>query len=250
MKTNPLTALAVAFSLGTLSTQADPIPLTDGTLIEGTFGPPAQVTITTPWGDRIIPFALLPLDVQKLYWSKAAGSAPETAAAGKPAPVAPQLSAAAVPTVAGPAEAAAPKAPVTEEELAALATAVNLETWSEAVAIGSFRDKAGKRGSGGLVVKEKFNAIEENWDSVYSAENPVGAAKNWDAQVAAARAMIERNPQFMQRRWLDLFIKAGEAVQRRDSNEFAGAVREMKRSRLTASTGANPATSANFFPAK
>ena len=48
----------------------------------------------------------------------------------------------------------------------------------------------------------------------------------------------------MQRRWLELFIKAGEAVARRDSNEFAAAIRELKRSRVAAEN------SRNFFTAK
>ena len=231
MKTNPLAALAAVFSLGTLSVFAEAIRLNDGTVLDGTPGVPTEVTIKTATGEKRIAFALLPVELQKTYWAKA----------GEPAPVA----------------AAPATALVGDDEIAALANEVNLETWAAVASIGSFRDKSEKRGSGGLVTTKAFNAIEENWPTVYSPKDPVGEARNWTEQLAHARALVERNPQFMQRRWLDLFIKAGEAVARRDSNEFALAVRELKRERLSvsAATGVTTASapadnSRNIFPAK
>jgi hypothetical protein len=69
---------------------------------------------------------------------------------------------------------------------------------------------------------------------------------DWNEQVGRAKELQNRTTQFMQRRWLELFIKAGEAVARRDSNEFAVCIRELKRSSLTAA--AEPTR--NFFTAK
>ncbi|MEO8353049.1 MAG: hypothetical protein ABI680_15065 [Chthoniobacteraceae bacterium] len=236
MKTNLLPTLAVAFSLGTLSTNAESIRLNDGTVIEGNFAAPTHVTIQTPLGDRAVPFAPLPVEIQKVYWNT------EQRVATVPAPATPTL------------------APVTDEEIASLAAAVNLEIWSQVASIGSFRDKGEKRGSGGLVVTKAFNAIEENWASVYGEDHPLGAIRSWSTQVAAAKALLERNPQFLQRRWLERFIRAGEAVEKRDSNEFATAIRELKKNALTASalnagstspvSTVNPENSRNFFPAK
>jgi hypothetical protein len=232
MKTNLLTTLAVAFSLGTLSTYAESIRLNDGTVIEGTLAAPTHVMVQTPLGERAVPFALLPAEIQKIYWNKAPlmASSSETPAV------------------------------VSDDEIASLAAAVNLETWSQVASIGSFRDKAEKRGSGGLVVAKAFNAIEENWASVYPEEHPLGAVRSWAAKVALAKGLLGRNPQFLQRRWLERFIRAGEAVEKRDSNEFATAIRELKKNALTASalnTGAvnpistvNQENSRNFFPAK
>jgi hypothetical protein len=83
---------------------------------------------------------------------------------------------------------------------------------------------------------------------VYSPKDAVGAAGNWNEQVARARVLAARTPQFMQKRWLELFIRAGEAVARRDSNEFAVALRELKRSSVAGQPG--PANGKNFFTAK
>jgi hypothetical protein len=236
MKTEPLAALAAVFSLGLVIAEADSIKLNDGTVIEGTLGAPTEVTIRTPSGDKRIAFSQLPAVVQKTYWAKA------TVAAGTPVPAV-----------------AATAAAVADDEIAALANDVNLETWATVASIGSFRDKPEKRGPGGIVVAKAFNAIEENWATVYSPKDPIGMAGDWTEQTARARTLIERNPQFMQRRWLDLFVKAGEAVSRRDSNEFASAVRELKRERLsvsaatglpTASATMAPENFRNIFPAK
>lgn len=234
MKTKPLAALAAVFSLGTFAVHADAIRLNDGTVLEGTLGAPTEVTIQTASGEKHVAFALLPVEVQKAYWAKAA---------------APALAAPVTATPAG----------VTADEIAALANDVNLETWANVASIGSFRDKAEKRGPGGLIVAKAFNAIEENWATVYSPKDPVGMAGDWTEQTARAKALVERNPQFIQRRWLDHFIRAGEAVSRRDSNEFAAAVRELKRERLSvsAATGIPTASatmptenSRNIFPVK
>ena len=229
MKTKTLAATAAMFSLGMLSVVAEPIRLADGTVIDGTLGAPSEVTIKTATGEKRVAFTLLPAEVQKVYWARGSEAAPAAA--------------------------------VSDDEIAALANDVNLETWATVAGIGSFRDKAERRGSGGLVVTKAFNAIDENWPTVYSPKDRVGAAGDWSEQLDRAKGLIERNPQFMQRRWLELFIKAGEAVARRDSNEFAVVVREMKRERLSvqAASGGKtasvtPASSAensrNFFPAK
>ena len=59
--------------------------------------------------------------------------------------------------------------------------------------------------------------------------------------------LLAQTSVFMQRRWLENFIKAGEAVARQDSNEFAMAVRELKRNPLAPASLEN---SRNFFTAK
>lgn len=207
------TTLIVSLSTLALSTaflSADVIRLNDGTTIEGQLRAPAEVAVQTPDGEKKVAFALLPAELQKLYWSKAG-----------------EAKAAAVET----SEPAAP-GPVTDEELAALANDVNLETWVQVAGIGSFRDKAEKRGVGGLVTTKAFNALDETWVTVYSPKDPVGEARNWDEPVSRAKQILARNPQFLQRRWLEAFVKAGEAVGRRDSTEFAVLVRELKRSHV------------------
>jgi hypothetical protein len=223
MKTiNPSLVVALSSLLFTATSRAESIALSDGTMLEGELQPPAAVTIRTAEGERQVAFALLPAHVQKIYWAKgapAARTALQVPASGSA---------------------------ITDEELATLAAEVNLDTWAQIAAIGSFRDKPEKRGAGGLVVTKAFNAIDENWVSVYSPKDQVGAIGNWNEQITRARALQERTTQFLHRRWLELFIKAGEAVARRDSNEFAQRVRELKRSRATASAE----TTRNFFTAK
>ena len=216
------------------SSRAETITLTDGSLLQGELGAPSEVTIQTPNGERRVAFALLPAELQKIYWTKSAAiaSGPDSTGGVTPVP--------------NPVSAAVAAAVLAEEELALLSTEVNLDTWAQIAAIGSFRDKAEKRGAGGLVVTKAFNALEENWVSVYSLKHPIGAAGNWNEQLAKARTMQARTTQFMQKRWLELFVKAGEAVARRDSNEFAVTVRELKRSGLTAAVDAPK----NFFTAK
>ncbi len=195
------------FSLGLPAALADAIHLADGSILEGELGAAVEIAVKTASGEKRVPFALLSPDLQKQYWRKAAEEATLTAAAE-----------------------AGSNTPVTDEDLASLANEVSLETWVQAAAIGSFRDKAEKRGSGGLVTNKGFNAISENWVTVYSPKDPVGQAGNWDAQVARARALKEHPIQFVQKRWVEAFIKAGEAVSKRDSNQFALLVRELKRS--------------------
>ncbi len=90
-----------------------------------------------------------------------------------------------------------------------------------------------------------FNALEENWVSVYSPRDPVGQAHDGDAApLAKAKALEGRPVQFLQKRWLATFIKAAEAVAVRDSNEFAAAVRELKKTKTAAEN------LRNFFTAK
>ena len=226
MKSNLLAASAVVFSLGTCSMVAEAIRLNDGTLLEGTPGAPTEISVHTASGERRVAFSQLPVQLQKLYWT-----APAVAAPSIPTP-------ATAPVTVG----------VADEDLGSLANEVSLETWAQVAAIGSFRDKPDKRGPGGLVVTKGFNALEENWASVYSPKDPVGTAGHWNEQLGRARVLVGRNPQFLQRRWLELFIKAGEAVARRDSTEFALAVRELKRSPLSLA-GAGTATASNGAPA-
>lgn len=217
MKSTHLLTTATFLSLSALSLRAEVFKLADGTSLAGTLGVPSEVTIKTNAGERKVAFTLLPPEVQRRYLPQAETAvAPEPAAAG----------------------------PVTDAEMEALANEVGLDAWTQAAAIGSFRDKPEKRGAGGLVVTKAFNAIEENWVTIYSPKDAVGVAGNWQEQVARARELEARSPQFMQRRWLELFIKAGDAVTRRDSNEFAAALRELKRSRVAAEN------SRNFFTAK
>ena len=134
--------------------------------------------------------------------------------------------------------------PVADEEIASLANDVNLEAWAHIASIGSFRDKPEKRGTGGLVVTKAFNAIEENWASVYSPKDVIGQAGDWSAALAKAKAMQARPVQFLQKRWLDSFVKAAEAVAARDSGEFAIHIRDLKRANLAGET------TRNFFTAK
>ncbi len=212
-------------TVGALNLSAEVFKLTDGTFLAGTLGAPSEVTIKTNAGERKVAFALLPPEVQRRYVPQAeARLEPKTEAPAATEPAA--------------------LAPVTDAEIETLANEVSLEAWTQAASIGSFRDKPEKRGPGGLVVTKAFNAIEENWVTIYSPKDAVGTAGNWQEQVARARELEGRSPQFMQRRWLELFIKAGDAVARRDSSEFAAAVREMKRSRVASEN------SRNFFTAK
>ena len=221
MKSIPL--IIGMFSLVTAAAQAETVRLADGTVLEGELGAPAEIVVKTAEGEKRVPFGVLPTEVQQRYFQPK--QSPETAAA--------------VPN-------AAPVVPVSEE-IAALANDVNLETWFQVAAIGSFRDRPEKRGTGGLVVTKGFNALEENWVTVYSPKDPVGQAGTWEAQVAKARRLETSTGQFLQRRWLELYIKAGEAVSRRDSNEFAATLRELRRSPLTTASLENPR---NFFTAK
>ena len=195
-----------------LPARAEAIQLADGTVLNGQLGQPAQVVIKTAEGERTVPFGLLPAKLQKVYWAKADD----------------QKNAAAL----------------TDEELASLANEVNLEAWTHVASIGSFRDKPEKRGTGGLVVTKAFNAIEENWASVYSPKDAVGQAGDWSVPLARAREMQARSVQFLQKRWLESFVKAAEAVAARDSGEFATHIRDLKRANLAGEP------TRNFFTAK
>jgi hypothetical protein len=195
------------FSLECALACADTIQLADGSKVEGQLGAPVEIAVKTSAGEKRIPFVLLPPDVQGQYWRKAAEDAASSAAVE-----------------------IGLNAPVTDEDLAALANEVNLESWAQAAAVGSFQDRPEKRDAAGLVTSKACNAIEENWVSVYSPKDAVGKAGNWDEQAARARRMQERAAPYAQKRWLDEFIKAGEAVARRDSNQFALLVQDLHRS--------------------
>ena len=51
-------------------------------------------------------------------------------------------------------------------------------------------------------------------------------------------------------RWLELFIRAGEAVARKNPNDFAQAVRKLKRYPISLVAGPSSLPSHNFFTAK
>jgi hypothetical protein len=204
MHTTKFTTLVVL--LGTLATvaTAERIRLNDGTTYEGELGPPTTVTIQTATGTVQVPFASLAPETQRLYWQKN----PEAAAAA---------------AVAG---------PITNDDLAALSASVHLKTWSQITAFGSFRDKPEKRGAGGLIVTKAWNAIEENWAGVYAEGHALATAKHWQDAIARAKALLTRQPQYLQKRWLEMFIEAAEALNQRDSAEFAQKVRALKQSPL------------------
>ena len=201
-----------------VSANAEAIHLTDGTVLTGQLAPPSEIVVKTAEGDRKVAFHLLPEKLQKVYWA--------VTAEAKPGAVTSSVGS------------------VSDEEIANLAREVNLEAWLQVATIGSFRDKAEKRGTGGLVVTKAFNAIGENWASVYSEKDAVGQAGDWSASLAKARVLQTRPIQFLHKRWLDSFIKAAEAVAARDSAEFAAHIRDLKRASL-----AGEATR-NFFTAK
>lgn len=176
---------------------ADQIRLSDGTVYEGELAAPVTVTIKTAEGEHTVPFAQLPPQLQAAYWRKPASAAP----------------------VAG---------PVQNEEIAALAASVNLKTWSLVTAYGSFRDKPERRGTGGLVVTKAFNAIEENWPGVYSAGHALAQTQHWQSALDRANALLARPNQYLQKRWLEGFVGAAQAVQQKDSAEFARNVRLLR----------------------
>ena len=213
-----IVSLSSWFLAAAVPVRAEAIPLADGTVVNGELAPPAEVVVKTAAGERKVAFALLPVEVQKVYWAKAG----DVKSDAQPQTV----------------------MPVSDDEIANLSNEVNLEAWAHVASIGSFRDKPEKRGTGGLVVMKAFNAIEENWASVYSPKDAVGQSGDWSGPLAKARAFQARPIQFLQKRWLDSFIKAAEAVAVRDSGEFAVQIRDLKRTKLAAE---NPR---NFFTAK
>lgn len=116
------------------------------------------------------------------------------------------------------------------EELSALANVVNLPAWTQVAA------------------SADFASIEEHWSAIYSPRDDVGSARNWSAQLAQARAVGPKLTTSEQRRWLDLFLQAGEAIARQDAPRFASAVRGLAAQPLPLT----PALAANakFFTAK
>ncbi len=119
---------------------------------------------------------------------------------------------------------------VTEEALAALANEVNLPAWTQ------------------IAPAKDFAAIEETWASVYSPKDAVGQARNWGTQVKQARSLVVRATQAEQKRWLTLFIQAGEAIGRKDAVQFGTALRALKNDAPAARTAL--AANQNFFRAK
>ena len=200
MKTTTMFALLVLLGMQAIPAKAEIIRLNDGTTYEGELGAPASVTIQTTNGAVEVPFALLSPEQQRLYWQKKS----EAPTAG----------------------------PMTNDDLAALSASVNLKTWSMVTAFGSFRDKPEKRGAGGLVVTKAWNAIEENWSGVYGGTHALVQTKHWQDAIERAKALLARQPQFLQKRWLETFVSAAEALNHRDSAEFARQVRLLKQSPL------------------
>jgi hypothetical protein len=200
MQTTAHTTLVVLLGTLAITASAERIRLNDGTTYEGELGAPVAVTIQTATGPVQVPFASLPPETQGLYWRK------------KPEPVA--------------------LGPVTNDDLAALSVSVHLKTWAQVTAFGSFRDKPEKRGAGGLVVTKAWNAIEENWAGVYAEGHVLAAKKHWQDSIDRAKALLARQPQYLQKRWLEAFIAAADALNQRDSAEFARQVRTLKQSPL------------------
>jgi hypothetical protein len=198
MNTTYIKTMVVALSTMITAANADVIRLSDGTAYDGDLAEPATVLIRTASGEVEVPFAKLPPELQRRYW------APKQAQ-----------------TMAG---------PVTNDELAALAASVNLKTWAQVASIGSFRDRPEKRGTGGLIITKAFNAIEENWPGIYVEGHALSNTRHWQDALERAKNIMARQPQFLQKRWLETFISAAEAVNKRDSAEFAKQVRELRRS--------------------
>lgn len=119
---------------------------------------------------------------------------------------------------------------VTGDELAALANDVNLPAWAQ------------------LALSPSFTSIEEGRVAVYSPKDAVGTARDWDTQVKVARHLAGRTRTPGQRHWLNLFIKAGEALARKDALRFASAVRALESEPWVGriAIAGNP----NFFTAK
>ncbi len=205
------TVLAMTAPLASAAT----ITLADGTVLEGELGPPVTVSIITSAGAHAqnVPFAQLPAELQARYWKS-----PAAAAVMK-------------------------TGPVTNDEIVALATSVNFKTWAQVTAVPSFRDRPEKRGPGGLVVTPAFNAIAENWASVYPAGHalaipvPVAPAPpiqpTWQEPLARAKALLARSTQGLQKYWLEDFVLAAEAIAKKDSAAFAAQFRSLKESRLS-----------------
>jgi hypothetical protein len=119
---------------------------------------------------------------------------------------------------------------VANDDLAALANDVNLPAWTQ------------------LASSRSFTTIEEGWVAIYSPKDAVGAARDWSAQLKVARSFAGRTRTSGQRHWLDLFIKAGEAVGRQDAPQFTAALRALESDSPSGriALAANP----NFFTAK
>jgi hypothetical protein len=203
MQTTKITTLVVLLGMLARVATAERIRLNDGTTYEGELGAPVAVTIQTATGAVQVPFASLAPETQRLYWQK------------KPEPAA-----------------AAAAGPITNDDLAALSVSVHLKTWAQITAFGSFRDKPEKRGVGGLIVTKAWNAIEENWAGVYAEGHALAMRKHWQEAIERAKALLARQPQYLQKRWLETFIEAAEALNERDSAEFAQKVRALKASPL------------------
>jgi hypothetical protein len=201
MNTNQYHATVVLLGIISMAAEADQIRLANGTVYEGELAAPVTVVVKTADGDKHVPFAQLPPELQAVYWTKIE---PVPAAVG----------------------------PVTNDEIAAIAASVNLKTWAQVTAFGSFRDRPEKRGPGGLVVTKAFNAIEDNWAGVYSEEHALAGVRHWQDALMRAKAMLARPVQHLQKRWLEEFAAAAEALGKKDSAEFSRRVRALKASPL------------------
>lgn len=195
------TVLAMTAPLASAAT----ITLADGTVLEGELGPPVTVSIITSAGAHAqnVPFAKLPAELQARYWKS-----PAAAAVMK-------------------------TGPVTNDEIVALATSVNFKTWAQVTAVPSFRDRPEKRGPGGLVVTPAFNAIAENWAGVYPAGHALAIQPTWQEPLARAKALLMRPTQGVQKYWLEQFVLAAEAIEKKDTAAFVLHIRSLKGSILS-----------------
>lgn len=119
---------------------------------------------------------------------------------------------------------------VSNDELAALSNAVNLPAWIQ------------------LAMGGDFSTIEEHWAAVYSPKDSVGAARDWSGQTTEARSLAARATHAGQKRWLGLFIKAGEAVGRKNAPQLTTALRALEAAAPSDRTAL--AANRNYFTAK
>ena len=99
-----------------------------------------------------------------------------------------------------------------------------------------------------LAKGQALNPLEESWSAIYSPKDKVGVAGNWRVQLTQARSLAARATHPNQKRWLNLFIRACEAVERRDAPRFSSALCGLEVHRTLDSTALVPER--KFFTAK
>lgn len=116
-------------------------------------------------------------------------------------------------------------------EMAVLANEVDLAAWVQIAAAG------------------EIASLDEAWVTVYSPMDPVGAARSWGEQVAQARTISASTHDAREKRWLELFIAAGTAIDRHDAHAFSAALRAVVKEQPLARAELF-AVGQNFFAAK